>query len=165
MRKLLSFIALSCAMALAFGAYAPGARAAALTNGVLALKADQPGLVEKTRYRCWWRHGYRHCGYRHGWRHGYGRRHYGYVYGWHHRHWRHRYWRHYGYYNNYDGGYRPRRGYYTADGEYHPYRGYYAADGEYRPYRRHYYYNSYTRPAYRPRYAQPGGYCIGLCWW
>lgn len=89
MRKLLSIIALSCAMALAFGAYAPGARAGVLTNGVLALKGDQTNLIEQARYRCWWRHGYRHCGYRHGWRH----RHWGYHRGWRHRYWRNRYWR------------------------------------------------------------------------
>ncbi|CCB65942.1 MULTISPECIES: hypothetical protein [unclassified Hyphomicrobium] len=111
MRKLLSIIALSCAMALAFGAYAPGARAGALTSGVLALKGDQANLIEKARYRCWWRNGYRHCGYRRGWRHHYG---------WRHRYWRHRYYRrhhsvyrrHY-YYNSYrrPSAYRYRPGY------------------------------------------------------
>ncbi|WP_409560465.1 hypothetical protein RLW55_12635 [Hyphomicrobium sp. B1] len=112
MRKLLSIIALSCAMALAFGAYAPSARAGALTSGVLALKGDQANLVEKARYRCWWRNGYRHCGYRHGyWRHHRA---------WRHRHWRNRYYRrhhsvyrrHY-YYNSYRRpyAYRYRPGY------------------------------------------------------
>jgi hypothetical protein len=192
MRKLLSIIALSCAMALAFGAYAPGARAAALTNGVLALRVDQPSLVEKARYRCWWRHGYRHCGYSYGWRRHYGWRHhrgYGYGYGWRHRlwhnhhgyGWRHRYWRrHYGWrhrywhYRRYYGGeYRAYRNYDTAyrnydttEGGYRPYPGYYGADGSYHLYRRHYYYNSYSQPYYKRRYAPTaGGYCIGLCWW
>jgi hypothetical protein len=187
MRKLLSIIALSCVMAMAFGAYAPGARAGALTSGVLALKVDQANLVEKARYRCWWRHGYRHCGYRHGWRHRYGWRHrhwrhrgYGYGYGWRrhlwrqhygwrHRYysqhqygWRNRYWRYRRYYGGY---YRPYRNY-GEDGSNSPdYRGYYSADGSYHLNRRHYYYNSYSRPYYRSRTAPAGGYCIGLCWW
>jgi hypothetical protein len=150
MRKLLSFIALACAMILAFGANAPSARAGALTSSVLALKLEQPNLVEKAYYRCWWRYGYRHCGYRHGWRHRY----------WRHHHWRQRYWRRHHYYGYYNG-YRPYRSYASEDGEYNPYRrGYYTADGEYHLYRRHYYYNSYRHPTNRP-YA----YCIGLCWW
>ena len=63
MKKLLSFLALSCAMVLAFGAFAPRASAAALPTGVVTLKADQTGVVQEARYRCWWRNGYRHCGY------------------------------------------------------------------------------------------------------
>ncbi|MFA5956003.1 hypothetical protein [Hyphomicrobium sp.] len=139
MRKLLSLIALSCAMAMAFGVYAPGARAGALTNSVLALKADQGNLIEKARYRCWWRNGYRRCGYRHGWRHRYYGRHYGYR-------------RHYGY------GWRQRQAWRNRN-----WRQRYYGSEDY-PYRRHYYYNSYKRPYYRPNAARPG-YCIGLCWW
>lgn len=99
MRKLLSFIVLSCAMALSFGALAPSARAGALPSGVLAIKSDHTNLIEQARYRCWWRNGYRHCGYRRGWRH----RHYRNGY-YRNRYWRHRYYRrHY---------YHPRRHYY-----------------------------------------------------
>jgi hypothetical protein len=111
MRKLLSIIVLSCAMALAFGAYGPGARAGALTNGVLALKADQTNLVEQARYRCWWHNGYRHCGYRHGWRHGYGWRHHY----WHNPYWRHRYYRRH---------YYPYRRHYYYNSYARPYYGY-----------------------------------------
>jgi hypothetical protein len=87
MRKLLSLVALCCAMALAVGGFAPRASAAQLPAGLLALKTDKIGSVQEVRYRCWWRHGYRHCGYGHhrGWRHHrawrkgyYGRRHYYY---------------------------------------------------------------------------------------
>lgn len=117
-RKLLSIIVLSCAMALAFGAYAPGARAGALTSGLLALKGDQANLVEKASYRCWWRNGYRHCGYRRGWRHHYG---------WRHRYWRNRYW---------------RQGYYRR--HHYPYRRHYY----YNSYSRPYYGYSYRRPVY-----------------
>lgn len=146
MKKWLSLIALGCAMAIGLGANSPAARAAALTNGVLALKPDQTTLIAKARYRCWWHNGYRRCGYTRGWRHrywrhhGYGwrhrywRRHHGYA--WRHRYWRNRYWRH---------QYYRRHGY---------------------PYRRHYYYNSYARPHYyRRRYGPAYGYCIGICWW
>jgi hypothetical protein len=170
MRKLLSIIALCCAMALAFGAYAPSARAGALTSGVLALKGDQANLVEKARYRCWWRHGYRRCGYSYGWRRHRG---YGYGYGWRHRlwhnhhgyGWRHRYWRrHYGWRHRYYGGQYSN----SSDSNYQTWRDQYYAEHGYYPYRRHYYYNSYstyTQPTYRRRYAPAGGYCIGLCWW
>ncbi|MBY0561382.1 hypothetical protein [Hyphomicrobium sp.] len=122
MRKLLSLIALSCAMAIAFGANAPQARAAILTTNISALKAEQSATVQQARYRCWWRNGYRHCGYRHHrrWDNGYG-----YHRGWRHRHWRDRYWRHryyyrhhqqyrrHYYYNSYQPAYRrhPRYGY------------------------------------------------------
>jgi hypothetical protein len=152
MKKWLSLIALCCAMAVGF-AYAPAARAEALTTGILALKSKQESVAEKARYRCWWHHGYRRCGYYRPYHHG-----------WRHRYWRHRHWRHYHHYGYYDG-YRPYRGYYSADGIYHSYRSdaYRSdnvVDGEYRPYRRHYYYNSYRHPTYRPY-----GYCIGLCWW
>ncbi|AGK60017.1 hypothetical protein HYPDE_41748 [Hyphomicrobium denitrificans 1NES1] len=91
MGKLLSLAALCCAMALAVGGFAPRASAAQLPAGLLALKTDKIGSVQEVRYRCWWRHGYRHCGYGHhrGWRHH--RWHRGY---WRNRHWRHRHWRH-----------------------------------------------------------------------
>ncbi|RUO97938.1 hypothetical protein [Hyphomicrobium sp.] len=140
MRKWLSLIALCCAMSIGFGIYSPGARAAALTSSILALKGDQSNLVEKTRYRCWWQDGYRRCGYTRGWRH----RHY-----WRHRYWRHRYWRQRHWRQQYWREHYSREGYYDDSG--------------YHPYRRHYYYNSYARPysAYRRAY----GYCIGLCWW
>jgi hypothetical protein len=175
MRKLLSLIALSCAIAMAFGAYAPGARAAALTTGVLALKVEQPATVQKAYYRCWWRNGYRHCGFRrHSWRHGYWRHRYGY---WRHRYgyygWRHRHHRYYGY-NWRERGWRYRawreeNDVSTSDqSDYQKWRDRYYAEHGYYPYRRHYYYNSYstyTQPTYRRRYAPAGGYCIGLCWW
>ncbi|SFV33225.1 hypothetical protein [Hyphomicrobium facile] len=123
MRKLLSLIALSCAMAIAFGANVPQARAAVLMTNISALKAEQSATVQQARYRCWWRNGYRHCGYRHHrWNHRYG-----YHHGWRHRHWRDRYWRHryyyrhhqqyrrHYYYNSYQPAYRrhayPRYGY------------------------------------------------------
>lgn len=136
MRKLLSLIALSFAMAIAFGVNAPRANAAVLTTNILTLKADQPAAgVQQARYRCWWRHGYRHCGYRHHrWHHRHWGQGYGYHRGWRHRHWRDRNWRH-RYYQRHN-----------------------------QEYRRHYYYNSY-QPTYR-RQANPRyGYCIGLCWW
>ncbi len=59
MRKLLSLVALCCAMALAFGGFAPRASAAQLPTGLLALKTDRVGAVQDVRYRCWWRDG---CG-------------------------------------------------------------------------------------------------------
>ena len=144
MRKLLSLIALSCAMAIAFGAYAPRASAAVLTTGVAALSGEQTSSVQKAYYRCWWRDGYRQCGYRHHRRHyGYWRHHrYGHHYGWRHRYWRDRYWR-----------WRHAE----SDSDEHDYT-----------YRRHYYYNSYSsyvRPTYRRRTVPAYGYCIGLCWW
>ncbi|MET0639389.1 MAG: hypothetical protein ABWZ19_05185 [Hyphomicrobium sp.] len=148
MRKWLSIIALACALAMGFGAYAPGARAAALTSDVLALKGDRANIVEKARYRCWWSEGYRRCGYRHGWRHRYGRH-----YGWRHRYWRHHGWRHH--------GWRHRGWRYRQWQRERAWRQEYYQRQDY-PYRRHYYYNSYNRPVVRPR---AGGYCIGLCWW
>ena len=63
MRKLLSLVALCCAMALAFGGFAPRASAAQLPTGLLALKTDRVGAVQDVRYRCWWRDGYRRCGW------------------------------------------------------------------------------------------------------
>ncbi|MBS0235621.1 MAG: hypothetical protein JSR99_19310 [Proteobacteria bacterium] len=110
MKKWLSLVALCCAMAVGFGAYAPEARAAAaLTNGVLALKPNQTNLIEKARYRCWWHNGYRRCGYTHGWRHRYWRHH---GYAWRHRYWRNRYWRH-RYYRRHHYPYR-RHYYYNS---------------------------------------------------
>ncbi|HVJ78596.1 MAG TPA: hypothetical protein VM620_12250 [Hyphomicrobium sp.] len=136
MRRLLSRVALWCAMALAFGAFAPRADAAQLSTGVLALKNGQTDamVVQKARYRCWWRHGYRHCGnvhHRRWWRHHARHRH--------HRHWRHRYlhnrhWRHRHAWRQRHYGHR------------------------------HYYYRSYYRPHARA-YYRPHVYCIGLCWW
>ncbi|MGO4684006.1 hypothetical protein [Hyphomicrobium sp. 2TAF46] len=166
MKNLLSLIALSCAMAILFGANAPRARAAVLTSNVLTLKAEQSGTVQQARYRCWWRHGYRHCGFRrHSWRHGYWRHRHGY--------WRHRHHRYYGY------NWRERGWQYRAwreehevptDGQsdYQQWRDRYYAEHGYYPYRRHYYYNSYstyTQPTYRRRHVPGDGYCIGLCWW
>lgn len=144
MKKLLSFFALSCAMVLAFGAFAPRASAAALPTGVVTLKAEQTGVVQEARYRCWWRNGYRHCGYAHrGWRH------HGY---WHHRHWRHRYWRHHGWHHRGYWHNRHWRHHRTWRERYYGHR--------------HYYYRPYVRPAYRPVYRyRPYAYCIGLCWW
>ncbi len=123
MRKWLSFIALCCAMAMAFGVYAPSARAAALTSSVLTLKADQTNFVEKTRYRCWWRDGYRRCGYTRGWRH--------------HRYWRHRYgWRH-RYYRRHNYSYRS-----------YSYRRHYYYNSYSRPYTYNRPYTTYRRPGY-----------------
>lgn len=139
MRKLFSLMAICCAMAAAFGVFAPRASAAQLPNGVLALKVDQAAVVQKARYRCWWRHGYRHCGYVHHrrwWRHHRWHRHWGHRHWRHHRYWHNRYWRHH-----------------------HAWRERYYG-------RRHYYYRPYVRPVYRPYYRyRPYAYCIGLCWW
>jgi hypothetical protein len=140
MKKLYSLIAVCCAMAAAFGVFAPRASAAQLPSGVLALKVDQAAVVQKARYRCWWRNGYRHCGYGHHrrwwWRH-------------HHRghYWGHRHWRRHGYWHNRYWRHR------------HAWRQRYYG-------RRHYYYRPYVRPVYRPYYHyRPYAYCIGLCWW
>lgn len=107
MRKLLSLVALCCAMALAFGGFAPRASAAQLPTGLLALKTDRVGAVQDVRYRCWWRDGYRRCGYvgHRGWR-----QHHRWNRGsWRHRHWRHRHWRHH---RAWRSGYYGRRHYY-----------------------------------------------------
>lgn len=167
MRKLLSLIALSCAMAIAFGAYAPRAGATVLTTGVAALSGEQTSSVQKAYYRCWWRYGYRHCGYsHHRWRHGYYWRHRHGYYGWRHRN--------YGYYGGRERAWRYRALREETDAPtddqsgYQKWRDRYYAEHGYYPYRRHYYYNSYstyTQPTYRRRYAPAGGYCVGLCWW
>ncbi len=166
MRKLLSLIALSCAIAMAFGAYAPGARAAALTTGVLALKVEQPAAVQKAYYyyghQRWHHHGYRWRRH-HGWRHHYGWRHrYGY-HGWRHRHygWHHRYWRNTWRYHAWRDQTEDQTSYQDWRDRFYQEHGYY-------PFRRHYYYNSYstyTQPTYRRRHAPGDGFCIGLCWW
>jgi hypothetical protein len=142
MRKLLSLVALSCVMAVAFGAFAPRANATLLPSGVVTLKVEQADAVQKAYYGCWWRDGYRHCGYRHRyWRHHYGWHHH---YGWRHRYWRHRYYhRHHYWREGYDGDYDSGRYYH----------------------RRHYYYRSYDRPYYRGYGYGLYRNCIGLCWW
>ncbi len=147
MKKLLSLIALTFAMALAVGGFAPQARAAAVPAGVATLKDGESGVVQKAR--CWETpEGYERCGWRphRHWRHhGYWRHH-----GWRHRHWRHHGWRHHGWRHRY--WWRRHHGY----GRDEAWRERYA--------RRHYYYQSYTQPAYRSRY-RPALYCIGICWW
>jgi hypothetical protein len=113
MRKLLSLVALSCAVMVAAGVFATRANATPLPSGVMTLKVEQSDAVQKAYYG-----GYRH--HRHwrhyGWRHGYGRHygwrhHYGYGYGhygWRHHHYYHR--RHY-YYQSYDRPYYRGYGY------------------------------------------------------
>ncbi|MGH9697687.1 MAG: hypothetical protein ACRD5Z_26340 [Bryobacteraceae bacterium] len=141
MKKLLSLIALSCAMVLAVVAFAPRASAAMLTTDVLGLKSNQATTVQQARYRCWWRYGYRHCGYGH---HRWWRHHHRYGY-WGHRHWRNHYWRHRYWHNRYWRHHSAWRERYYGH--------------------RHYYYQSYYRPHYYRPYYRPYAYCIGLCWW
>jgi hypothetical protein len=77
MRMLLSLIALFGVIAIADVAVSPSANAATLTTSVQTLNAEQTGIAEQARMRCWWRNGRRHCawvGPRRGarcvWRHG-----------------------------------------------------------------------------------------------
>lgn len=76
MKMLLSLIALFGVIAIADVAVSPSANAATLNTGIHALKAEQSGVVEQARMRCWWRNGRRHCrwigprGPRCVWRHG-----------------------------------------------------------------------------------------------
>jgi hypothetical protein len=78
MRKFLTLVALSSAMAIAGGvASVSSAKAATLLSGVHALKVEQANIAEKAYYyhrrhrhwhhrhwhhrHCWWHHGHRHC--------------------------------------------------------------------------------------------------------
>lgn len=78
MKLLLSLIALFGVIVIADVAVSPSANAMTVTTGINGLKAQQSGVAEHVRYRCWWRHGRRHCGWvgpRRGhrhcwWRHG-----------------------------------------------------------------------------------------------
>ena len=69
MTKLLSLIALCCAMAIGAGVSVSSANAATLTSAVHSLKAEQTGVAEKAYY-------YPHYYHRRYYRHRYYRRHY-----------------------------------------------------------------------------------------
>ena len=78
MKLLLSIIALFGVIAVTDIAVSASANATTLTTGIQVLKTERTAVAEKTAYRCWWRHGRRHCrwvapwrGHRHcWWRHG-----------------------------------------------------------------------------------------------
>ena len=74
MKKLLSLIALSCAIAIGAGMSVSSANAATLTSAVHSLKVEQTSVVEKAYYRRgYYRRGYYHRRYYGGYYHrGYG---------------------------------------------------------------------------------------------
>jgi hypothetical protein len=88
MRKLLSLIALFCAMAIGTGTSVSSANAATLTSAVHAIKAEQTSVVERAYYRHYY---HRHYYHRYYYRHRYYRRHY------YHRHYYPYYYRPYRY--------------------------------------------------------------------
>lgn len=75
MGKNFLFAVMVCfAMAGVAGVSSSRANAAVLANSIHVLKSQQTSIAEKTRYRCWWRNGRRHCrwvgpwrGHRHCW--------------------------------------------------------------------------------------------------
>jgi hypothetical protein len=77
MKKLLSLVALCCAMAIAGAVSSPSANATMLTSGVHSLKAEQAGVAEKAYYRHYYHRHYYHRYYR---RHYYHRHYYRHYY-------------------------------------------------------------------------------------
>jgi hypothetical protein len=67
MRRLLSLVTLSCAMAIGAGVSVSSAHAATLTNAVHSLKREPTSVVEKAYYRRYYNGGY----YRHYYHHPY----------------------------------------------------------------------------------------------
>jgi hypothetical protein len=70
-RKLLTFIALACVLAIAGGVSISTANASPQTSAAHFLKVEQSSAVEKAYYtgrhyhhhrrHCWWHHHHRHC--------------------------------------------------------------------------------------------------------